>query len=77
MEKSHFIININGVLWKDALCVLSHSVAFGSCDPTYCSLSGSSVYGILQAEYWSWYPFPSHPRDQTHVFCIVGRFFII
>ena len=28
-------------------------------------------------EYWSGYPFPSQPSDQTRVFCIVGRFFII
>ena len=29
------------------------------CDPTDCSLPGSSVHGILQAKYWSGLPFPS------------------
>ena len=32
------------------------------CDPMDCSLSGSSVHGIFQQEYWSALPFPS-PRD--------------
>ena len=30
--------------------------------PTYCSLPGSSVDGILQAKFWSGLPFPS-PGD--------------
>ena len=29
------------------------------CDPTDCSLPSSSVYGFLQARYWSGLPFPS------------------
>ena len=32
------------------------------CDPTDCGLPDSSVYGILQARYWSGLPFPS-PGD--------------
>ena len=32
------------------------------CDPSDHSLSGSSVHGIFQAEYWSAFPFPS-PGD--------------
>ena len=32
------------------------------CDLMDCSLPGSSVYGILQQEYWSRLPFPS-PGD--------------
>jgi len=32
------------------------------CDPMDCSLSGSSVHGIFQAEYWNGLPFPS-PGD--------------
>ena len=32
------------------------------CDPMDCSLPGSSVFGVLQAEYWSGLPFPS-PED--------------
>ena len=33
-----------------------------SCDPLDCSLSGSSVHGMLQQECWSGLPFPS-PGD--------------
>ena len=29
------------------------------CDPTDCSLSGSSIHGISRQEYWSGVPFPS------------------
>ena len=29
------------------------------CDPIDCSPPGSYVHGILQARYWSWWPFPS------------------
>ena len=28
------------------------------CDPMDCSLPGSSVHGILQAEILEWFPFP-------------------
>ena len=40
------------------------------CDPMDCSLPGSSVHGISQAEYWSGLPCPSFrgsfwPRNQT------------
>ena len=47
------------------------------------SPQGSSVHGILQARILEWvavFPSPggsSQPRDQTQVFCIAGRFFII
>ena len=41
----------------------SCSVVSNTCDPMdCCSLPGSSVYGILQQEYWSGLPFPS-PGD--------------
>ena len=47
-----------------------------------CSLPGSSVHGILQARILTLVPIPffrgsSHPRDQTRVSCIAGRFFTI
>ena len=52
------------------------------CDPMDCSLSGSSLHGILQARILEWIAtsssgVSSQPRDQTcisslHVFCI-GR----
>ena len=50
------------------------------CDPTDCSLSGSSIHGILQAIIQEWVAMPffrgsSQPRDQTHVSYIscIGR----
>ena len=47
-----------------------------------CSLPGSSVHGILQVRRLEWVAIPfskrsSWPRDQTHVTCIAGRFFIV
>ena len=44
------------------------------CDPM-----DYTVHGILQARILEWVAFPfsrgsSQPRDQTQVFCIVGRF---
>ena len=52
------------------------------CEPIDCSPPGSSVHGILQAEILEWVAIPfsresSQPRDQTWIFCIAGRFFII
>ena len=49
---------------------------------TVCSLSGSSVHGILQPRILecvavSFCSGSSRPRDQTGVSCIVGRFFTI
>ena len=50
------------------------------CNSTDCSLPGSSVHRILYARILDWVAMPScrgssRPRDQTRVFCIVGRFF--
>ena len=47
------------------------------CNPMDCSLSGSSVHGILQARILQWVAVPSSresswPRDQTCISCI-GR----
>ena len=52
------------------------------CDPTVCSLSVSSVHGILQARILEWVAVSfsrgsSQPRDQTRVSCIAGRRFIL
>ena len=52
------------------------------CDPMDCSLSGSSVHGILQARILEWVAIPfskgsSWPKDQTQVSCIAGRLFTI
>ena len=50
------------------------------CDPTDCSLPGSSVRGILQARILEWATISfsrgsSWPRNQTQVAWITGRFF--
>ena len=50
------------------------------CDPLDCSLRGSSVHGILQGRILEWVAISfsrgsSHPRDQTQVSCLGGRFF--
>ena len=52
------------------------------CNPMDYCLPGCSVHGILQAGILEWVAIPfsrgsSQPRDQTQVFCIAGRFFII
>ena len=51
------------------------------CDPVDCSRPDSSVRGILQTSILEWVTIPfsresSQPRDQTQVFCIVGRFLL-
>ena len=43
-------------------CCLVTKLCPTLCDPTDCSLSGSSVHGISQARYWGRLPFPS-PGD--------------
>ena len=43
----------------------AHKVVYDSCNPMDCSLPGSSVHGISQAEYWSGLPFPS-PGDRPN-----------
>ena len=50
------------------------------CDPMDYSPPSSSVHGILQARILEWVVIPFSrgsfgPRDQTHVYCIAGRFF--
>ena len=50
------------------------------CDPMDCSLSGSSVHGILQARIPKWVAISfsreySQIRNQTGVSCIAGGFF--
>ena len=52
------------------------------CDPTDCSLPGSSVHGILQVRILEWVAIlfsrgSSWPRDWTQVSRIPGRFFTI
>ena len=52
------------------------------CNPMDCSLSGSSVHGILQARILEWVAIPfsegsSPPKEQTRVSHIAGRFFTV
>ena len=52
------------------------------CDPMGCSLPNSSVHGILQARILEWIAISSsrgssRPRDQSWVYHIAGRFFIV
>ena len=64
------------------MCAKSFQLCLTLCDPMDCSLSGSSVHGILQATILEWITIPfyrgsSWPRDWTQVFCIAGRFFTV
>ena len=50
------------------------------CNPMDYNLPGSSVHGILQARVLEWVAISfsrgsSHPRNQTKISCIAGRFF--
>ena len=52
------------------------------CDPTGCSLPGSSVYGILQARILEWIVIPFsrgsfQSRNWAQVSCVAGRFFTV
>ena len=63
-------------------CVLVAQSCPTLCDPMDCSPPGFSVHGIFQARILEWIAISfskgtSQPRDQTLVFCIGGRFFII
>ena len=47
-----------GVIFNFFLCVLVAQSCPTLCDPTDCSLPGSSVYGILQARILEWVAIP-------------------
>ena len=54
------------------VCVLVAQLCLTLCDPEGCSLSGSSVHGILQARTLAWVTIPSsrgssQPKYQTQV----------
>ena len=58
----------------------SHWVVSDSWDPMDCSLSGSSIHGILQARILEWVAISfsrgsSQSRNWTRVSCIAGRWF--
>ena len=76
LEKSNLasLLSSYTILIKVTLCVCAKSLQFcdSLCDPTVCSLPGSSVHGILQARILELAAMPSSrgsspPRDQTHV----------
>ena len=62
------------------LLLFSPKVVSDSCDPMDSSPSVSSVHGISQARILEWvaisfYRGSSRLRDQTHISCLVGKFF--
>ena len=65
------------VLGRTCNCL---QISSDSWEPMDCSLSGSSVHGILQARIPEWVAISlsrgsSHPRNRTQVSCIADRFF--
>ena len=68
------IRNINIILKVKVLVIQS---CLTLCDPMNCSLSGSSVLGIIQARIMEWVAIffsrgSSQPKDQTPVSCTAG-----
>ena len=62
--------------------VLIAQLCLTLCDPTDCSLPGSSVHAILQARILEWVAIPfsrgsSQPGDWTWISCIAGSFFTV
>ena len=77
---THFLMPFVRVLWMKWSEVAQSCPTL--CDPTDCSLPGSSVHGIFQARVLEWVAISfsrgsSWPRDRTWVSCIVGRCFTI
>ena len=70
------------VLEKEKVKVLVIQFCPPLCDPMDCSLSGSSVHGILQTRILEWVAIPfyrgsSWPRDWTQLSCVAGRLFTV
>ena len=66
-----------GISWEEARCLAAHVQRPTLCDPTDCSLPGSSVPGISQVRTLEWVVMPffrgsSCPRDRACV-CCIGR----
>ena len=75
--------NINNLRYADDTTLMAESESevaqscLTLCNPMDCSLSGSSVHGILQARILELVAISfsfgaSQPRDQTHISCIGG-----
>ena len=81
-EKIHFLFQWYIVIANICICVcvcLVTQLCPTLCDPTDCSLPGSSVNGILQARILGWVAFPfsggfSQPKDWTQVSRTAGGF---
>ena len=76
-SKASVLIYVSELKWSDV--TQSCPTLWDTMD---CSLSGSSVHGILQVRILEWIiiPFPrgsSQLRDWTQVSCIAGRFFTV
>ena len=66
---------------KECLCLVAQ-LCLTLCDSMDCSLPGSSVHRVLQAEYWSGFPFPSpgdlpNPGTELGSPEFAGRFFTV
>ena len=66
-------------VYKSKVKSLSH---VRLCDPTDCSLPGSSIHGIFQARVLEWVAISfsrgsSRPRDRTQISHVVGRHFTV
>ena len=80
-----FILDVPNIISQPlaspcCLCVLVTQSCLTFWEPMDCSLTGSSVRGILQARILGWVAIPfsrgsSQPRDRTRVSCIAGGFF--
>ena len=75
-------ILLEHLIMNSCVRVFSHFSQVEVCNPTVCSLPGSSVHGILQARTLESIAMPtsrgsSWPRDWTLISCITGRFFTI
>ena len=83
--KQHLLYFYNTLPSRNTITYLESLVAQSCltlCDPTDCSLPGSSVHGIFQARVLEWVAVSfsrgsSQPRDQTWVSHIAGRGFIV
>ena len=65
-------------IWKVKMLVTQLCLTL--CKPMDCSLSGSSIHGILQARILDWVAISfsrvsSQPRNRTQFSCTAGRFF--
>ena len=61
-------------------CRLVNKSCLTLCDPTDCSLPGSSVHGISQTKLLEWVAISfsrgsSQSRDRTHISCLASGFF--